>query len=187
MSTSLCAGLAFGLVGYLIAEDFIVPAGRIQLAYERVPYRLARYLDTWDFSFFDRTGNVSRDADGTWRYIESPAPARIEPRTPRFTGSVVALIGPRMSSAGFLVARDLRQTGRATLIGEATGGNRRGLNGGELAWLTLPYTGVAVDIPLLATIHDNEPDAPILPDIEIVSTIEDIAAGRDAVMDAALR
>lgn len=175
------------LVGYLIADAFVVPAGRVQLAYEPVPYRLARYLDTWDFSFFDRTGKVARSADGTWHLIEPPAPVRIETRTPRFTGTVVALIGPRMSSAGFLVARDLRQTGRATLIGEATGGNRRGLNGGELAWLTLPYSGVAVDIPLLATIHDDEPDAPIVPDIEVVPTIEDIAAGRDVVLSAALR
>jgi C-terminal processing protease CtpA/Prc len=146
----------------------------------------ARYPDTWDFGFFDRTGKVTRNADGTWRYTDPPADVRIQPTAPRFTGTVAALIGPRMSSAGFLLARDLRASGRAVLIGEPTGGNRRGLNGGQIARLTLPYSGVAVDIPLQATIHDGEPDAPILPDIPVSATIADVIAKRDAALEKAL-
>lgn len=174
------------LLGYLIADDYGVPAGRVVLAYERVPYLLARYLDTWDFGFFDRTGKVTRNADGTWRYTDPPAAVRIQPAAPRFSGTVAALIGPRMSSAGFLLARDLRASGRAVLIGEPTGGNRRGLNGGQIAWLTLPYSGVAVDIPLQATVHDDEPDAPILPDVPVPTTVEDVVAKRDAAREKAL-
>ena len=45
----------------------------------------------------------------------------------------------------------------ATLVGQPTGGNLRGLNGGQLAWITLPASGVAVDIPLLAAIHPGDP------------------------------
>ena len=92
-----------------------------------------------------------------------------------------------MSSAGFLIARDLQRSGAATLVGEPTGGNQRGLNGGQLAWLTLPNSGIAVDIPLVATVYAGAPDAPITPDVRIEARIADAIAGRDAPLQYALR
>ena len=174
------------LLAHLIDRAYVAPAGVRETRYERVPYVLARYLDTWDFDFFDRTGQVVRTEGRNWRFLASPPPARTEPAAPRFTGTVIALIGPRMSSAGFLIARDLQRTGAATLVGEPTGGNQRGLNGGQLAWLTLPNSGIAVDIPLIATVHGDAPDAPIAPDVRIEARIADVIAGRDAPMAYAL-
>ena len=175
------------LLGYLIDREYVAPAGVRETRYERVPYILARYLDTWDFDFFDRTGQVVRTEGRNWRFINPPATPRTVPRQPHFGGKVIALIGPRMSSAGFLVARDLQRSGAATLVGEPTGGNQRGLNGGQLTWLTLPNSGIAVDIPLIATIHADAPDAPISPDVRIEARISDVIAGRDAPLLYALR
>ncbi|KFN41045.1 hypothetical protein N789_03950 [Arenimonas oryziterrae DSM 21050 = YC6267] len=176
------------LVSYLIAAPHALPVGRVESAYERVPYDLAHYLDTWDFSFFDRTGLVERSpGQRNWRLKAQPAPVVLMPRAPRFAGKTIALIGPRMSSAGYLVARDLQASHAATLIGEPTGGNRRGLNGGELAWLTLPYSGVSIDIPLIAAVYEGAPDTGVTPDRVVPTTIEDVIAGRDAVMAAARR
>ena len=101
---------------------------------------------------------------------------------------VVALTGPRMSSAGYLVARDLKAAGAATLIGGETGGNLRGLNGSQLAWLVLPTSGVSVDIPLLAHFTAGEPpDRGVLPDIAVRTRLEDVAAGIDPDRIAAER
>lgn len=180
------SALGRALMSHLLDRPYTAPAGRVLSAYERAPYALARFLDTWDFDFFDRTGRVQRGADGAWVVDEAARPPTIKPGAPRFAGPLLALVGPRMSSAGFLLARDLQATGRARLVGEATGGNRRGLNGGELAWLTLPHSGVAVDIPLLATVHAGEPDAPVLPDVPAPATVEDVIAGKDTALEAAL-
>lgn len=174
------------LLGYLVDVPYTAPRGRAESAYERVPYALARYLDTWDFDFFDRTGQVVRGPGRNWLPKAQPAAEVTTPRAPRYRGTVLALVGPRMSSAGFLVARDLQATHAATLVGQPTGGNRRGLNGGELAWLVLPYSGVAVDIPLIATVHDGAPDAPVMPDVPVATTVEDAIARRDPDMAAAL-
>jgi hypothetical protein len=180
------SALVHALLGHLLEEPYQPPAGRRVSAYERVPYVLARFLDTWDFGFFDRTGQVRRGDGREWLLLDQSAPEPVQPREPHFAGRVVALTGPRMSSAGFLIARELKATGRATLVGEPTGGNRRGLNGGQLAWLTLPESGVALDIPLIATIHDGEPDAPILPDIPMSPTPEDAIAGIDRALQRAI-
>jgi C-terminal processing protease CtpA/Prc len=114
------------------------------------------------------------------------APVVIEPAAPRFAGRVVALVGPQNSSAGFLVARDLQRSGTATLIGQPTGGSLRGLNGGQITWLTLPASGVAVDIPLVAAFTPGEPpDAGVTPDVRVEPRFADAQAGRDTAMEAA--
>ena len=174
------------LLAYLVTQPYRVPQGRVEFAYERAPYDVIRYLDTWDYGFFDRTGRVAKDAHGRWHPIANAPSITVLPvQAQGFRGRTVLLTGPRMSSSGFLFARDAQASGAATLVGQATGGNRRGLNGGELAWVTLPNSGVSVDIPLLATIYDGAPDAGVAPDIGVPTTLEDIAAGRDPDWDAA--
>lgn len=175
------------LMSHLITEPYTKPDSVPTSRYERVPYVLARYLDSWEFSFFDRTGQVTRLADHRYRVdgrIEPPEV--IQPALPRVRVPTVALTGPQMSSAGFILARDLKASGAATLIGRATGGNRRGLNGGEIAWITLPASGVAVDIALISWRPTVEqPDAGIEPDLAVAEDFEAARAGRDPDMEAA--
>ncbi len=179
--------LGLALMSHLIKAPFSQPGGRRESAYERVPYALARHLDTWDFGFFDRTGQVSRGPGRNW--LMAPSPDRVvQPAAAPFIGQVVALIGPQNSSAGHVLARDLQRAGAATLIGQPTGGNLRGLNSGQLAWITLPASGVAVDIPLVAHFAPGAPpDAGVTPDVLAVPTFADGQAGRDPAMAAALR
>lgn len=176
------------LMAHVIRAPLTVPAGRVESAYERVPYDIAKFLDTWDLSFFDRTGQVVRGEGRNWRLKEQPADRVIAPVAAPYRGRVVLLTGPQMSSAGYLIARDFKASGAATLIGRETGGNLRGLNGGQLTWMVLPVSGVSVDIPLLATFaRGNPPDRGVLPDIAVRTRLEDVAAGIDPDLVAARR
>ena len=175
------------VMAQLLDQPYSKPVYTPYTRYERVPYALARFLDTWEFGYLDRTGQVTKLGERWYR-----ADNRIEP--PEIITPVagarhvptVALTGPQMSSAGFIIARDLKASGVAKLIGRSTGGNRRGLYGGELAWVTLPGSGVAVDIPLLAwRPAGDEPDAGIEPDIAVPEDFEAIRAGRDPDLEAA--
>ena len=178
-------GFGRTLVAHLLAAPFTQQGGRRESAYERVPYVLARFLETWDFGFFDRTGQVSKGPGRNWLMPELE-PVLIVPASPRFAGQVLALVGPQNSSAGFLLARDLQRSGAATLMGQPTGGSLRGLNGGQIAWLTLPASGVAVDIPLVATFAPGEPpDAGVTPDVLVLPRFADAQAGRDTTLEAA--
>ena len=175
------------LMAHLLTATYTLSAMRSESAYERVPYDLARFLDTWEFSFFDRTGQVTRGPGRNWLLADA-APPRIDPVAQPYRGKVVLLTGPRMSSAGYLIARDLKAARAATLIGRETGGNLRGLNGGQLTWMLLPTSGVSVDIPLLAHLSKTgRPDRGVLPDIAVRTRLEDVAAGIDPDMIAAKR
>lgn len=179
--------LGNAVLAQLLKTPYTVPATRIESAYERVPYDLARHLDTWDFGFFDRTGKVVRGPGRNWQLPDKPA-VTTQPVAEPYRGTAVLLVGPQNSSAGYLLARDLQRSGAATLIGQPTGGNLRGLNGGQLAWINLPASGVGVDIPLLAAFAPgDEPDRGVIPDIVVPPSWDDAAAGIDTEMAAARR
>jgi C-terminal processing protease CtpA/Prc len=181
------------LLSYLLRERFTFTSDQSVTAYERVPYVLARYLDTWDFGFFDRTGQVEKITEGTaaGRYrvtARAGVPQTIEPAAWPYRGRTYMLVGGENSSATFQFALLAQQSRAATLVGQPTGGNLRGLNGGQLAWVTLPNSGVAVDIPLLAASYGMAtPDASVTPDIVVTRTFEARRAGRDLEMAAVRR
>lgn len=181
--------IARQVLAHLLRAPYETPAVRLESAYEQVPEDLLAHLDTWNRSFYDRRGRATPLPGGRWA-LPAPARVRVEPLATPYPGRSVVLVGPQNSSAGYLLARDMQRSGAAVLMGEATGGNQRGLNGGELAWLTLPASGVAVDIPLRAafTLDDGEgapPDRGVLPELPVTPRFEDAAVGIDTTLDAA--
>lgn len=174
------------LTSMLLRAPYTQPTFRVESAYERAPYILARYLDTWDFDFFDRTGQVQKGVGRNWLFKEQPAPLTIQPAALAWRGRTIALVGPNNSSAGFLLARDLKASHAAYLIGQTTGGNLRGLNGGQLAWMTLPASKVSFDIPLrAATAPDGTANAGLQPDLVVKPSLGKIRQGIDQEMRAA--
>lgn len=79
-----------------------------------------------------------------------------------------------------LCSETVQQNKLATLVGQPTGGNQRGINGGAFFFLRLPNSKIEVDLPLIGYFPDGEPaDAGLLPDLLIEPKVEDIARGVD--------
>lgn len=177
--------IADSLLAHLVHGPAVLAGQRAEGCYERVPYGLARFLQTWDYDFFDRTGKVAPTGGRNVVLVMRDSSDRIVTPARPYRGRVFALIGPRNSSATFLLARALKETRSATLVGQATGGNQRGINGSEIAWVTLPESGVALDIPLVAWMARRPvPDGGIQPDVVVERRFEDAAAGVDAELAA---
>jgi hypothetical protein len=162
------------------------PARRL-VRYRELPQRFAPYCDTWDRSF-DRLGVGAPRVDE--RFFELVGTDRdgevIAPKGPRFTGRLHVLIGPQNSSATFVFAQAVQRNRLGTLIGEPTGGNRRGINGGCFYFTRLPETGLEADLPLIGNFPKTpQPDAGLVPDLLVAPTPASLAAGVDpAVMKA---
>lgn len=176
------------IIARLIDSPLVLTGFARRVRYRRVPDELLPYCDTWDPSFKDwgadatphdaRFFNLKGDGDG---------PAVIAPKGPRFRGQVFLLIGPENSSATFQFASLIKANRLGTLVGEPTGGNQRGINGGAFFFLRLPESGLEADIPLIGYFPDKAmPDAGITPDVLETVTARDIATGRDAAMERAL-
>jgi hypothetical protein len=159
--------------------------------YRVIPDRLSPYLKTWDSSFRDWGASaIGPDANGFYT-LDRPGDATdtgtITPAKRRFAGRVAVLIGPKNASATFGFAALIKQHRLATLVGEATGGNLRGINGGAFFFVNLPGSGIEVDLPLIAYWPDRpQPDAGVTPDIVVPRQLADIASASDRQMERAI-
>lgn len=155
--------------------------------YRQTPPRLNPYLDTWDRSFRDWGDDAIARDDGFYDLRGETEVNQIAPRGPRFRGEVDVLIDSQNSSATFQFASCIQRNRLGRLIGQPTGGNQRGINGGAFFFLRLPASGLEADLPLIGRFPlTPRPDAGLDPDVRIALAREDVAAGRDAALEFAL-
>lgn len=178
------------ILSYLTEQPFSPAPFEAFTRYRRVPDDLKPYLSTWDRSFQD-WGTQATEV-GPYRYLlkrgfdDSQTP--IKPAAIRYPGRVFVLMGPTNSSATFQFLADVEQTKLATTVGQPSGGNRRGINGGAFFFMSLPNSKIEFDIPLIAYIPKApQRDEGIKPNVFVRPTAAAVAQGRDLEMEAALR
>jgi hypothetical protein len=175
------------LARYLVWKPVELPARRSLVRYRRLPPDLGAHLDTWDESFRDFGEDAAPRGDGFFELRSaSRAGRRLEPGPDAYRGRIVLLVDAANSSATFTLASVLKDGGLATLVGQPTGGSRRGLNGGKIFFLRLPGSGIEVDVPVVGTFPlEEQPDEGVRPDVLVEPSVEDVLAGRDAALAAA--
>jgi len=178
------------ILARLIERDLTLPAYNRHTRYRTASKALEPYLKTWDRSFLDwdaaARGPDERGLYRLVRYDDTPDGDLVTPKGPRFPGKVAVLVGAQNSSATFQFALAVKSAGLGTLIGQTSGGNLRGINGGAFFFLQLPGSGLEIDLPLIATLpRTPQPDAGLAPDIAVARTALAIAEGRDLELEAA--
>jgi len=96
------------------------------------------------------------------------------------------LIGPSTFSSAQDNAIEFRNGSHATLVGESTGEKPNGY--GEVKTITLPNSALTVQYctKFFLMVKDADPSA-LEPDIRVGRTLEDALAGRDPVLETAMR
>ena len=177
------------ILARVIGRDLAVAPDAQRVRYRTLPPDLAPHVDTWDDSFRNwGAAATGPRADGFYDLVRGDAQrSTVRPGPRRFAGRLIVLIDAANSSATFEFARLVRANGLGTLVGETTGGNQRGINGGAFLFLRLPTTGIEVDIPLIGTFPSTpQPDGGISPDIAVPQTQADIANGFDPGLSRAI-
>ncbi len=181
----------------LLRSDLRISAYRRLVRYRQTPADLNSYLDTWDPSF-KNWGDSAVELRQPWptappvhyfaltRYDHDAGGGdTIHPSDKPYRGKVFVLINANNSSATFQFALVMQRNKLGTLVGQPTGGNQRGINGGSFFFLRLPKSHIELDLPLVGTFPAvPQPDAGLTPDVLVTPTVEDILKGRDAEMAA---
>jgi hypothetical protein len=112
------------------------------------------------------------------------APMQLMPQSPHYSGKIVILVDEVSVSQSEYTAMAFRSAPGAIVVGSATAGADGNVSPIALpGGLTTAISGLGVFYP------DKRPTqrVGILPDVEVVPTIEGIRAGRDEVLEEALR
>ncbi len=172
----------------LTDKPVTLKAKRNVVRYNKVPDEIRPYLSTWDEKVFDISWRVVAEKDGffTSRF-EKAEDKTIEPGKTPYTGKLYLLVDAANSSATFHLAQVFKNNDLGTIIGEETGGNLKGTNGGMMFFLNLPNSTIEIDVPIYATYPLTEqPDRGLRPEVEIKQSVEDLAAGKDTVLEYVL-
>jgi len=179
----------------LVGRDLRTSAYRRLVRYRLTPAELNPYLDTWDPSF-KNWGAAAVELQQAWptsppvHYFaltkyddDSLGGDVIHPAGKPFHGKVYVLIDASNSSATFQFAQVVQQNKLGTLVGQPSGGNQRGINGGAFFFLRLPKSRIEMDLPLIGSFPASpQTDAGLTPDVLVTPTLADIIEGKDAEM-----
>jgi Peptidase family S41 len=175
------------ILSRLAGKDIVKPKAERLVRYVRTPAHLNSYLDTWDDSFRDWGSEAEKVSDRFYRLKRWQDGELLPAQSPRVTVPMAVLTSAQNSSATYQFASLTKDLGLGTLVGEATGGNQRGINGGAFFFARLPESGIEFDVPLIGYFPDGrKPDAGIEPDFRIAMTVDAIASGRDPQLAVAL-
>jgi hypothetical protein len=176
------------ILGRLIKQDLRLEGLRRLVRYRKTPEDLAQYLDTWDKSFKDWGESAVDFKDGFYtlkKYDDDKDGNVIKATNRPFEGHTFVLVDASNSSATFEFAQTLQQNKLATLVGQPTGGNQRGINGGAFFFLRLPNSKIEIDLPLIGFFPSGmRADAGLQPDLLIEPNVRDIARGVDTELNA---
>ncbi|MEO0857035.1 MAG: S41 family peptidase [Bacteroidota bacterium] len=174
------------LLAHLLTEPVEVTQWQGHTAYQTIPEALRPHVRSWSNDFYDLGDSVTPNGDGTFA-LAPRSPVTVSPAPDAFDGKVAVLIDAGPSSATFYLADTIQQAGAAPLVGQTTGGSLKGLNGGQMVFLTLPHTGFAVDVPLYGSRPVTPgPDRGVAPDVLVEPNVDAIVARRDPELEAAL-
>ena len=135
--------------------------------------------------FMTTKGKKSKDEDNYFINFDLPPHKKYH-----YTGPLYVLINGYSFSASSVVSSFLKSTGRATFIGEETGGGYHGTNAMQTHLVTLPNTTVRLRLPFWSL--DQLVDAPlegrgIFPDYPTQWSSEDYFNGNDPDMEVLYR
>lgn len=177
---------ALSYLAKLFVSAKIVKKGAHQwLRYEKIPDPLRPYLSTWDNSFFNLENKVVPTARGYFRLkSDRPEDAVLSSGKNAFPGQIYLITDSGNSSLTFLMAQLLKDNDAAILVGQNTGGNRKGINGGMIFFLNLPHSRIEMDIPVFGTFPlTGQPDEGIAPHILVKPSQDDILQGIDTELE----
>ncbi|WP_346924705.1 S41 family peptidase, partial [uncultured Arthrobacter sp.] len=114
--------------------------------------------------------------------------ARVAPAENNFRGETFVIADAANASATFSFLKFVKANRLARIVGEESGGNLQGINGGNYYFLNLPNSKIEVDVPVyfFAPLAPQK-DSAVVPDFRVQPTARDIAAGIDAELNFILK
>jgi len=156
--------------------------------YTVLPSALKNHIDSWgDPWYYDLTEQKPHMVDGYYIFPDTFKKNFKNKRKKNvFKGRLYLLTSPSNGSLAYYFAKSFKKDELGVIVGEETGGNQQVINGGQILFLHLPYSGIEIDFPVMGEFSkSHRPNKGIEPDIKVIRTQRDIASDIDSAIIAA--
>ncbi len=151
------------------------------------PETVKPHITTWDYWFYNLKDDEHFEKGRYYVFPRDKDKETIKPSKTTFNGDIYMLTSAKNVSGAFYLARLFKKSKNGMLIGQETGGNQNGINGGAILFLKPPNSRININLPVVGSFAaETMPDKGIVPDIPIVKTVSDIRTGMDPELNKAL-
>lgn len=177
------------LVRYLTKKNIEIKNEQDCWAYVKIDTTLKQYVDnkSWAFGWFNMNEKYfTKLENGQYRSKDGDKSEMIIPAKNTLDGTIYLLTSATNSSAGYIMADIFKKYHLATLVGQTTGGNQRGITAGAMFFMSLPNTKIEIDVPLIGMNYDlakTRSDAGLSPDVYVKPNIKDAVRGIDTEIE----
>lgn len=150
---------------------------------------IAKYLDTYSDELKSALENgVSQEfyrkaENGFYEILPNENTtdyAKVTPYENNFRGKTFIIADASNASAIFQFLNYAQENNLGTIVGQTTGGNKQGINGGNYFFLYLPNSKIEVDIPVyFSKSLTAKKDESVIPDVSVKRRAEDIGDNFD--------
>jgi hypothetical protein len=147
---------------------------------------LAKYLDTYSDELKDAinkgvpAANFKKFDDKYFEITGREDYPQVEPYVNNFKGKTFIIADSSNASATFQFLDYVKTNKLAKIIGQTSGGNKQGINGGNYYFLYLPNSRIEIDIPVyFQSPLKAQKDESVVPDIIVKKQVSDIGNGFD--------
>ncbi len=170
------------LFSYLVDQDFVYLKGA-KIDHKFNPYWYGNGISNKMIALpFELASLIRLKKQEGKFYLNYKGTKPLHPKKDHYDGKIYVLINGYSFSASALLAANLQQIKRATFVGQETGGGYNGCVAGYIPTLNLPNSKLKLRMglyPIIPNAHSEIIGRGIFPDQEIVTTIEDVVAGKD--------
>ncbi|MEL7006585.1 MAG: S41 family peptidase, partial [Bacteroidota bacterium] len=146
--------MAGELATYFNISSFVEDQYEGRSRYKVLPEAIKPHVKTWgpDPWYFELNPDKKDEQSGYYIY-EKEFFQKYKNKTKKtvFKGDIYLLTSSINVSLAYYLSEKVKRYKIATLIGQTTGGNLRGINGGSILFLTLPNSKIEIDLPIIGS------------------------------------
>lgn len=176
--------IGFELSKYLAQKDLPEYIKNRRLVRNVAPQKeIAKYLDTYSDELKSVLVNgvpagIYRKAENDFYEIlpneNTTDYAKVTPYENNFKGVVFIIADASNASASFQFLNYAQENDLAAIVGQTTGGNKQGINGGNYFFLYLPNSKIEIDVPVYFSAPlTAQKDESVIPDVPVKRQPED--------------
>lgn len=152
------------------------------------PEEVKPFIKTWDYWFYNLQDDEHYQKGQYYVFPRDQKSQNLKPGKKTFRGNIYLLTSGNNVSGAFYLANIFRECQVGTIVGEETGGNLRGVNGGAILFLKPPNSRINVNLPVVGSFSkEAKADSGVVPDIIVRQTIKDLLEGKDTVLEKTLQ
>ena len=174
------------LLSYLTKDDILCSEDKKQLIVTtQADSSYRQYVNTWDEIIFEGLPqSFTRPYNDRYVELLEGSCEAIQPSENAFLGDVFILGNQSNVSSTFSLLNAIQKEKLGTYVGQPSGGNKQGINGGSYFFLYLPNSQFEIDIPLKFTSYGKDAeDGYLSPDVVVKTTQENIALQKDPYLN----